>query len=121
MCVVVSRNLLEDLPRDCSGVGCCSGELRENHRSTRHQRVEYTHSESLILILVLKRVMDESTVNVWINDSIELLYCFFLFAFFFFRFFSFIIIIIVLSVIVLFIFYFLSCFHVDYFIIFGLL
>ena len=106
MCIVVSGDFLEDLPRNCGGVGCCAGELRENHRSTRHQRVEYTHfydsgSEE-----------SDECLDQWFNWTTLLFFCicFFLFE----------IIIIVLSVIVLFIFYFLSCFHVDYFIIFRL-
>lgn len=45
MGVIVSRNLLEDLPGDSAGVGRRRRELCQHHRSPRYQRVQYRHSQ----------------------------------------------------------------------------
>jgi len=44
MCVVVPWDLLENLPRDCAGVGGGAAELRQHHRSATYQRVQNPHS-----------------------------------------------------------------------------
>lgn len=41
--VVVTGNLLENLPGDRTGVGRRGGKLRQDHRSPRHQRVQNRH------------------------------------------------------------------------------
>jgi len=42
--VVVAWDLLENLARDCAGVGGGAAELRQHHRSATYQRVQNPHS-----------------------------------------------------------------------------